>query len=353
MELNLNCPLNFVSYGIVSQNIFDKLLEHYLIYLFPINPNVEVEPRLQQRVQDAIVMNPMYNYNAPTLKIWHQWDYIMPGRGKKIGFPIFELDSLTPMERHHLSSLDMIVVCSNWAAKVLHQHGFNNVKVAPLGVNRDIFTAKSYDTNDTIFLNVGKWEKRKGHDILAECFKKAFDGKKNVQLWMCTYNFFLNQDEASDWENLYNHPQIKVLPRLDQNSLLKVMNQASFGVFPSRAEGWNLPLSEMMVLGKPSIVTNYSAHTEFCSDETSLLIDIDEIEQANDGKWFIPGRPVNQGRWAKIGENQKEQIIHSMIGAHDLYQNRRNEYLQLCQKNLTKGKELTWDNCVKQIITCL
>ena len=81
------------------------------------------------------------------------------------------------------------------------------------------------------------------------------------------------------------------------------MSKADCGIFPSRAEGWNLDMLEMMALNKSIITTNYSAHTEFCNKDNSFLIDISETEPANDGKWFF-----GQGNWAKIGEEQKRGI---------------------------------------------
>ena len=65
------------------------------------------------------------------------------------------------------------------------------------------------------------------------------------------------------------------------------MSKVDVGIFPSRAEGWNLEILELMSCGKHIITTNYSAHTEFCNKENALLVDIDELETAYDGKWFL------------------------------------------------------------------
>ena len=60
-------------------------------------------------------------------------------------------------------------------------------------------------------------------------------------------------------------------------------------------------------MNKPVIVTNYSAHTEYCNKNNAYLINIDETESANDGKWF-----KGFGNWAKIGDKEIEQIVHYM-----------------------------------------
>ena len=53
-----------------------------------------------------------------------------------------------------------------------------------------------------------------------------------------------------------------------------IMSRVDCGVFPSRAEGWNLELLELMACGKHVITTDYSAHTEFCTEENAMLIPI-------------------------------------------------------------------------------
>ena len=89
------------------------------------------------------------------------------------------------------------------------------------------------------------------------------------------------------------------------------MRQADCGVFPSRAEGWNLEAIEMLACGKELIATDYSAHTEFCTDENSRLIQIEEKETAYDGIWFH-----GQGSWAAINPLQVEQLVEHMRAVH-------------------------------------
>ena len=72
------------------------------------------------------------------------------------------------------------------------------------------------------------------------------------------------------------------------------MAQTDCGIFPSRAEGWNLELLEMLACIKSVITTHYSAHTEFCDDVNSDLVEIKETELAYDGKWFQESVVIGQ-----------------------------------------------------------
>ena len=130
----------------------------------------------------------------------------------------------------------------------------------------------------TVFLNVGKWEVRKGHDILAEAFGKAFARKDDVRLVLLTHNPFYSAEESRQWTDAYrNSPlgeKIQVLEdRLpSQRDVAQVMARADCGVFPFRAEGWNLDLAEMMAMGKNVIATDYSAPTEYLTPANARML---------------------------------------------------------------------------------
>ena len=116
---------------------------------------------------------------------------------------------------------------------------------------------------------------------------------------MMNHNPFLSQEQEREWVDLYKDSKmgekIEMLPRVGTHQeVANIMRQMDCGVFPSRAEGWNLEAIEMMSCGKQVIITDYSAHTEFCNEENSLLVNIDNKEDAYDGIWFH-----GQGRWAE------------------------------------------------------
>ncbi len=121
------------------------------------------------------------------------------------------------------------------------------------------------------------------------------------------------------------------------------MSKTDCGVFPSRGEGWNLEVLEMMACGKTIITTDYSAHTEFCTKDNSLLVTIKDLEMAYDGKWFHGQR----GRWAKIGKEQVEQISKYMQHVHDLKSNGK---LMRNEGGVATSKKFTWDYSADRIL---
>jgi len=141
---------------------------------------------------------------------------------------------------------------------------------------------------------------------------------------------------------MYNQTRVKLFNGVDsQQDIANLISRSSCGLYPSRAEGWNLELLESMAMNKPVIATNYSAHTEFCTKDNSFLVDISETEKAYDGKAFY-----GQGNWAKIGEKEKDQIIDYMrhVVKNDIRSN---------NNGIKTAKTFSWSNSADQLLRCI
>ena len=363
MNINYIAPICGTGYGIASINILKHLnLAGVKSHLLPIgNPNVETQEDANI-VKQALENGKLFDYDAPCLRIYHQFSLDQfVGRGKKIGFPIFELDRFSPLELHHLGYPDKLLVCSKWAKEIVvdslyHHYKWPNiaanVHVVPLGVDTSIFSpTQPQEKENYIFLNCGKWEVRKGHDILCDIFNR-FEITDKVELWLCPHNPFLKPEESKEWENYYltskmgRAGKIKILPRLQtQSQLASVMNMADCGIFPYRAEGWNMEGLEMLACGKPIIFTDYSGPTEYTNDvifssSTRCCLGIyltDGLEDAYDGKWFF-----KQGKWAKFTKEMKEQTFEYMKWAY-------NEKFT-DDDGLKIAEKFSWENTAKKIL---
>lgn len=348
-------PINGTGYGQTGLNFLKELVgKGSRVSLFPHATPVceQVDHNL---VWQAQLEAEQFSYQAPCLQIWHQ-DKLQTriGRGHYAAMPIFELDRFTDIERHSLNYPDHLFVCSNWARKIILDNGLrdeNSVSVVPLGVDNILYSpsVRSINTSDDcIFLNVGKWEIRKGHDMLIEAFLETFHPDDNVQLWMMTHNPFLNPYQTLQWENMYlendlgRAGKIKIIPwQHNTQDKINFMRQATCGVFPSRAEGWNLGLLEMLALGKHVIATNYSAHTEFCTDENAHLVDINDVEPAYDGIWFH-----EQGNWAELGESQ---IVQFKTHLRSVYETHQKGDLNRNEAGIATATQFSWANGVERL----
>ena len=97
----------------------------------------------------------------------------------------------------------------------------------------------------------------------------------------------------------------------------------------------------MMSCGKPIITTNYSGHTEFCNTENSFLVNIEELEDAYDGKWFN-----GQGQWGKLDEKQEDELVDFM---RYVYNNRIN----INENGIETAKVFSWNNTVDILLNTM
>jgi len=346
MDINLITPINPLGYGVAGLNMVTALSKNNRVSLFPLG-QVSIDPSVDQKIlQDAYQNAGTFVYDAPCIKIWHQHDMAQfVGRGRRIGFPFFELNKFKEIEKHHLNSLDTIFATSEWYKEIIiNETSIRDVQVIPLGVNTKIFKPKEHELSEkTVFFNCGKWEIRKGHDILHEIFNNAFEKEDNVELWVMPHNPFITESEEKEWQDMYKNTKlgdkIKFINRVKTHEeVYNIMCNVDCGVFPSRAEGWNLELLEMLACGKQVITTNYSAHTEFCNKENSFLVDIEKNEVAYDGKWFNG----KVGEWACIDKNEKEQFIEHMRSVHN---NKK-----FNQNGVDTAQKFTWQHSANKVV---
>ncbi len=353
--MNIVSPINcHTGYGITGYNIWNELYTHSTdTTLFNIG-DISIEDHWNKdNIIKSLQNQAQFDSTKDCLKIWHTNDILFrPIGNSKYGcLTFFELDHIPQREIQAINLLDYIFVASEWAKNVLlDQKVTTNIVVCPQGVDRDIFS-----DNDTqqlkdetyIFINIGKWEVRKGHDILYEIFNRAFSKDDKVALWMINTNPFLTQEQTQRWIDLYKNSElgdkIKIFPRIQsQKQLAALMRYADCGIFPSRAEGWNNEAVEMMSVGKPLIITNYSAHTQYCTKDNSYLVDIDSLCEARDEMWF----KNTKGQWANINNVAVEQFIEHMryVYSHRITTN---------PVGVSTAQALSWTNTAKIIETYL
>jgi glycosyltransferase involved in cell wall biosynthesis len=365
LSINLLAPCSSLGYGVVGLNLIVEMERAGLSPAWWPIGGVEAPPHCHDVLRAASARTTHYDRNAPSLRLYHQFalaEHV--GKGPHVGFPIFELNKFTPTELHHLRSQDALIVPSNWAKDVIVDNGFSgeSIHVAPLGVDISLFDASKYTREGTphrdatVFLNVGKWETRKGHDVILTAFERAFTKSDNVRLIMSCHNPCFPTKEKYEtynrqWVTYYKDSALGEKIEIfggrfnSQEGVVNLMARADCGVFPSRAEGWNLPLLEMLALGKHVIATDYSAHTEFLTQKNAYLIKVDKLTGAYDGQWFH-----GQGEWADLGEAQLEQMVAYMRMFHAAKQEgllRRNE------AGIETARRFSWANTVHHIAEAL
>ena len=370
--MNIIAPINDLGYGVVARNLIKEL---YKIdngcKLYPLGNCDPFTPIEQRMIEQGRIID----RDRVDLRIWHQYDmgYFLSNK-RKIGLTFFELDRLTRYEVSHLNSLDILFVPSEWAKKICIESGVNkcDIRILCMGVDLDIFPAinteyapfNGYDSmgnmvfeptdnsKPTVFITCGKWEIRKGHDIIIKAFEDTFGAGENVKLIVNCYNPFISNND--EWCARYttNRPhQVHVITQRlrNQYDLSRIYQMVDCGLFPARAEGFNLEAAELLAMGKECIMTDYSGHTAFAKDAGARLIDIDNLELANDGVFFNSNDPKwegKPGRWAELGEKQLSDLRFWM---HHIDGFKQGKKLVRNNKGVEFFKNNTWEKAAKTI----
>lgn len=367
MAMNVAAPLNSLGYGVVGLNTVLALeATGAEPALWPIG-GVDVDQGHVEALRRMVGRQAAYNPRAPSLRIFHQFDLAQHvGKGPHCGMPIFELNRFKPNEVHHLKAQDFVFANSHWAGEVLVENGVprERIQYAPLGVDTSVFRPATEPREGfTQFINIGKWEYRKGHDVLLEAFNKAFEPGDNVNLLMHCHNPCLPGEDGqrynADWERAYKSCRLAEKVTLTggrfptQAAVAMLMRTSDCGVFPSRAEGWGLESAEMLAMGKHVILTDYSAHTEYADETNAHLIRVDQLEDAHDGYWFRADDPSWQGkpgRWARMSQDQVDQLVEHMRRIHKLKQAGE---LNPNLAGVESMKRFTWANTAAEILAVL
>lgn len=384
MDINFTAPFCATSYGLVALNVVRELVRlGHKVSAFPIGhiDGQEIPPQFHKDLHQSLENAKFFNPDAPSIRLYHQFDLAQHvGRGKRIAWPIFELNEFNKQELHHLFAQDELIVCSHWAKDVVMNASngqINKIHVVPLGVDTTIFSPAQLgrsreilmpnmfagcsfqqpyirsiiDNNTTVFIHIGKKELRKGHDVILECFERAFSPEDNVKLLMVWANRILKDmkpQESKAWEELYNASTMKEkivlyndwLP--SQNDVASLIKASDCGIFISRAEGWNLDLLEVMACGLPVITTYYSGHTEYVNEDNAYYVRGNGLEVAYDGVWFH-----GQGNWLYIDETSKLEIINHMQEIHSNKQRGDNLFNRA---GVETAKKFSWTNTARKLV---
>ncbi|MEM7338203.1 MAG: glycosyltransferase [Actinomycetota bacterium] len=201
---------------------------------------------------------------------------------------------------------------------------------------------------------MAKWEHRKGQDILLRTFEQAFEPGDDVRLWLaCHQPTPTERDE--EWQRRCAESPladlIEIVPRQPTPADVAThMAEAHCGVFPARAEGWNLPLLEMLARGRPVIATDWGAHGAYLDADNARLVTVDRTEPAVDDRWITVYSERKTGEWAHLGDAQVEQLTTHLRQVHSARQAGR---LQLNDAGIATAARHTWAASAEALVAAM
>jgi len=381
IKFNYVGPINTTGYGIASIG--------YLQALLNINKDIGFKPigQINGPMDPVLLEQAAKNFDptAPTFCFWHLFDIptqIQECTGPKVGMSTFELNSLKPNEIAALPSLDAVCTASTWGKSVLDKHK-ENTYIIPHAFkqteeqdlpkyNKDVDFITTWETAispiklapDTLVLSTaGKYESRKGHpELIDACIE--IGKEKPIALISFLYNPFIYDNFPYGFINSrfmyssYTKSGIKVFtkgkfhlvlmpPTKSRQELHAALSKADFFVSPSKGEGWNLPLFEMMSYGMPCITTLNTAHTDYCTVDNIIKVKSDSITPliaAADGQFFD-----GSAQWHNITKESVMAGIQEAISTKSLPEVLNN----LSQEAIKETSKFSWRKSATQIINLM
>lgn len=251
---------------------------------------------------------------------------ILNGR-HRIGYWVWELDSLPIEWRGAYEKVDEIWCPSNFSARVFGQRTDQPITVIPHPVatppfirNVELLRRKfGLPRDGVIFLaafDVRSYIQRKNPEGVVRAFRRAMEGRNEEAILVIKlHGGSLATKQGSELLRLIGaDKRIKiidaVMPAHEVGEL-----QACCDAFISlhRAEGFGLWIAECMARGKPCVVTNYSGNTDYTDNNNSMPIGF-TMAKVGDNQY-----PYGEGRWwAEPDEDEAVYAIRSLVASESL-----------------------------------
>jgi glycosyltransferase involved in cell wall biosynthesis len=236
---------------------------------------------------------------AQAVDLWHAPHYTMPRRGTTpTVVTIHDLTFFTNPEWHERSKVTFfrraiahsaqharaLVAVSALSARLLERlvpvHA--PIVVAPLGVDLahfqpvgldDAATFRAHglpeDANYVFF--VGTAEPRKGLDVLLDAFREIAEGDDGVELWLAGQTGW---GVAALDDQLAAHPyrgRVRRLGFVGEDLLPALYRRSRAVAYPSRGEGFGLPVLEAMACGAAVVTTRDTVMAEVAGAAARLV----------------------------------------------------------------------------------
>lgn len=269
---------------------------------------------------------------------------------------IFQPDWIENARRH----FDLVATGSSWCTDVLKGYGLANVHTVLQGIDRRLFfpappgsplAEREYLRDAFVIFSGGKFELRKGQDLVIRAVKVMQDRHKDVLLVNSWYNMW-----QQSFDTMQRSPHLKfpsasgnyfqVMTALLQfngldpartltlaprnNALMaRIYRNTDVGLFPNRCEGGtNLVLMEYMACGKPVVASAATGHADVVNAFNALPIAIEKELPIHDATGHVATWP--------------EPSLESTIAQLEFAYQNRPALAPLAQQAAADMEKLTW-----------
>lgn len=242
-----------------------------------------------------------------------------------IGFWLWELEDFPDEWVPCFHCVDEIWTPSKFITDSIQKKTDLKVVTVPYHVGLEIPENEKYDYRKQFCLPKDKFL------FLMMYDRTSLTERKNPKAVIEAFNMAFTKDEGAGLVIKINNPSEKeielirsmlpehrsvyfiteILKRQQVNELIYCVDAV---VSLHRAEGFGLVLAEAMLLGTPTIATNWSSNTEFMTEETSCMVDAKLVTLDKDIGSFKKGN-----RWAEPDVKQAAEYMRRLFEEPEFY----------------------------------
>lgn len=298
--------------------------------IYPYNTMGVVNNNTAKEWNDYILSKPQYNVNLIHINphelgiAYLQMDRSVFDYRYNIAYWLWELEEFPDEWIPCFKCVDEIWAPSEFICEAIRRKTKLPVRCVPYHIALDAekkYSRIDYGLPEDKFLYLMMYDssscmERKNPLGVIKAFKQAFAKENDAVGLVIKINNCKDEDiraihrEMEGYTNVYLITE--TLSREKVNSLIQNVDVI---VSLHRAEGFGLVLAEAMLLGTPTIATNWSSNTEFMNKEMACMVDCELITIEKDMPPFKAGN-----RWADPDINQAAEYMKKLYEDKEFYE---------------------------------
>ncbi len=232
-----------------------------------------------------------------------------------IGYWAWELERVPTEWRHATRYINAIFTPSTFTSRALRHETAKPVITVPhpvsaqalsagmrqqLGVSADVFLV-------SCIFSFGSAIERKNPWAVIRAFTQAFGNNSSACLVLKSSHGSRSPEKAELLETISHYGNIILVDELwESANVAGLIKESDLYISLHRSEGFGLTIAEAMLLGTPTMVSDWSGSTDFCSEENSFPVRVNLIPVQSNNPEFAS---LENLQWADADVEHATDLI--------------------------------------------